>query len=75
MFTHVGKYQGRVAAADVAGQDARADYRAIPRTIFTDPQIAAVGTTEGDGLVSSECARRPGLARLDLRASEAAAAS
>jgi pyruvate/2-oxoglutarate dehydrogenase complex dihydrolipoamide dehydrogenase (E3) component len=42
-----------VAAADMAGQEARADYRAIPRTIFTDPQVAAVGTTEGDGLVSS----------------------
>jgi pyruvate/2-oxoglutarate dehydrogenase complex dihydrolipoamide dehydrogenase (E3) component len=53
MFTHVGKYQARVAAADMAGQEVRADYRAIPRTIFTDPQVAAVGTTEGDGLVSS----------------------
>ena len=29
MFTHVGKYQARVAAADMAGLDARADYRAI----------------------------------------------
>ena len=54
MFTHVGKYQARVAAADMAGEDARADYRAIPRTIFTDPQIAAVGTVEGDGLVTGE---------------------
>lgn len=54
MFTHVGKYQGRVAAADMAGLDARADYRAVPRTIFTDPQIAAVGTTEGAGLVAAE---------------------
>jgi pyruvate/2-oxoglutarate dehydrogenase complex dihydrolipoamide dehydrogenase (E3) component len=53
MFTHVGKYQARVAAVDVAGGAARADYRAIPRTIFTDPQLAAVGTTEGDGLVTS----------------------
>ncbi len=53
MFTHVGKYQARVAAADMAGEDARADYRAVPRTIFTDPQVAAVGRAEGDGLVSS----------------------
>ena len=52
-FTHVGKYQARVAARNVAGGDARADYRAIPATIFTDPQVAAVGTTSGDGLVSS----------------------
>ncbi len=53
MFTHVGKYQARVAAADICGADVRADYRAIPRSIFTDPQVAAVGTTAGDGLVSA----------------------
>lgn len=45
-FTHVGMYQGRIASADVAGQSARADYRAIPRVIFSDPEIAAVGLTE-----------------------------
>jgi len=53
MFTHVGKYQGHVAARDVAGEDVKADYRAIPRAIFTDPQVAAVGTTSGEGLVSA----------------------
>ena len=52
-LTHVGKYQARVAAENVAGGDARADYRAIPASIFTDPQVAAVGTTSGAGLVSS----------------------
>ncbi|MDX6453654.1 MAG: hypothetical protein QOH16_3703 [Gaiellaceae bacterium] len=46
-FTHVGKYQARVAAYDIVGRDARADYRAIPATIFTDPQVAMVGDTEG----------------------------
>ena len=51
-FTHVGKYQGRVAAYDIAGRNARADYRAIPATIFTDPQVATVGNTEG-GLSST----------------------
>lgn len=45
-FTHVGMYQGRVACADIAGERARADYRAIPRVIFSDPEIAAVGLTE-----------------------------
>jgi pyruvate/2-oxoglutarate dehydrogenase complex dihydrolipoamide dehydrogenase (E3) component len=53
-FTHVGKYQARVAAADIAGKDARADYTAIPRVTFTDPQVAAVGSAGGDGLVESE---------------------
>jgi pyruvate/2-oxoglutarate dehydrogenase complex dihydrolipoamide dehydrogenase (E3) component len=46
-FTHVGKYHARIAAYDLAGRDARADHRAVPATIFTDPQVATVGTTEG----------------------------
>jgi len=45
MFTHVGKYQGRIAAADIAGRQVRADYRALPRVVFSDPEIAAVGLT------------------------------
>jgi dihydrolipoamide dehydrogenase len=48
MFTHVGKYQARIACADMLGLDARADYRAVPRVIFTDPEVAAVGLTEAD---------------------------
>jgi pyruvate/2-oxoglutarate dehydrogenase complex dihydrolipoamide dehydrogenase (E3) component len=54
MFTHVGKYQARVAAANVAGQRVSADYRAIPRVAFTDPPIGSVGTTSGEDLVSAE---------------------
>jgi dihydrolipoamide dehydrogenase len=46
MFTHVGKYQGRIAAMDILGQPARADYRAVPRVVFTDPELAAVGMSE-----------------------------
>ncbi len=46
-FTHVGKYQGRIAAEDMLGKKARADYRAVPRVVFTDPQVAAVGEPEG----------------------------
>jgi dihydrolipoamide dehydrogenase len=46
-FTHVGKYHARVAAYDLAGRDARADHRAVPATIFTDPQVAVVGDTSG----------------------------
>ena len=44
-FTHVGMYQGRIAAADIAGETVRADYGAIPRVVFSDPEIAAVGVT------------------------------
>jgi pyruvate/2-oxoglutarate dehydrogenase complex dihydrolipoamide dehydrogenase (E3) component len=53
MFTHVGKYQARVAAADLSGREVRADYRAIPAGIFTEPEVATVGRTDGDGLVSA----------------------
>jgi len=46
-FTHVGKYHARVAAYDMTGRPARADHRAVPATIFTDPQVATVGDTSG----------------------------
>jgi pyruvate/2-oxoglutarate dehydrogenase complex dihydrolipoamide dehydrogenase (E3) component len=46
LFTHVGKYQARVAAAAMLGKGARADYRALPRVVFSDPQVAGAGLTE-----------------------------
>jgi len=54
LFTHLGKYQGRVAASNVAGRERRADYRAIPAAIFTDPQVASAGDTSGEGAVVSK---------------------
>jgi pyruvate/2-oxoglutarate dehydrogenase complex dihydrolipoamide dehydrogenase (E3) component len=53
LFTHVGKYQARVAAADIAGRPAHADYRAIPAGIFTDPEVGTVGRTDGADCVSA----------------------
>jgi dihydrolipoamide dehydrogenase len=52
-FTHVGKYQARVAAADMARRHAKADYRAIPAGVFTDPEVATAGRTDGDDLVTA----------------------
>ena len=54
-FTHVSRYQAAGAAADILGQDGpEADYRAVSRVTFTDPELASVGQTE-------EQARKAGL--------------
>ena len=44
-LTHVGKYQGRVVAANILGEVREASYEAVPRVTFTDPQAAAVGVS------------------------------
>lgn len=44
-LTHVGKYQGEVMAANVLGRPRVANYDAVPRAVYTDPQAAAVGAT------------------------------
>lgn len=46
-FTHVAVYQAGIAVRDILGQAGPgADYRALPRVTFTDPEIGAVGQTE-----------------------------
>jgi dihydrolipoamide dehydrogenase len=45
-LTHVGKYQGRVVAANILGDAREANYDAVPRVTYTDPQAAAAGATE-----------------------------
>jgi pyruvate/2-oxoglutarate dehydrogenase complex dihydrolipoamide dehydrogenase (E3) component len=50
-LTYIGKYQGRVAAANILGVERSANYDAVPRVVFTHPQAAAVG--EPDGAVTA----------------------
>ena len=45
-LTHVGKYQGDVVAANILGETRYANYDAVPRVVFTDPQAASVGATD-----------------------------
>ncbi|HUE58098.1 MAG TPA: NAD(P)/FAD-dependent oxidoreductase [Acidimicrobiales bacterium] len=45
-FTHVAMYQAGIAVADILGQDAQpAEYRALPRVTFSDPEAGSVGLT------------------------------
>ncbi len=46
-LTYMGKYQGRVAAANILGREHTANYDAVPRVVFTDPQAASVGEPDG----------------------------
>jgi pyruvate/2-oxoglutarate dehydrogenase complex dihydrolipoamide dehydrogenase (E3) component len=47
-LTYMGEYQGEVVAANILGEPRTANYEAVPRVVFTDPQAAAVGASEAD---------------------------
>jgi pyruvate/2-oxoglutarate dehydrogenase complex dihydrolipoamide dehydrogenase (E3) component len=46
-FTHVSMYQADIVVRDILGQEVvPADYRAVPKVTFTDPEIGSVGLSE-----------------------------
>ncbi len=47
-LTHVGEYEGDVVADNIAGDARPANYEAVPRVTYTDPQAAAVGAVEAE---------------------------
>jgi pyruvate/2-oxoglutarate dehydrogenase complex dihydrolipoamide dehydrogenase (E3) component len=69
LFTHVAKYQARVVVDNICGRPRQARYQGIPRVIFADPEIAAVGLTTrgaseaGINLVSAEMDLADSIAR------------
>jgi dihydrolipoamide dehydrogenase len=61
-LTHVGEYEGDVVAANIAGEPQRANYEAVPRVTYTDPQAAAVGAIEAKYVVSTPISAVPKMA-------------
>ncbi|MEQ4209350.1 NAD(P)/FAD-dependent oxidoreductase [Actinopolymorpha sp. B17G11] len=63
LFTHTALYQGRVVADNILGKPHPANYTGIPRVVFGEPEIAAVGLT-------TDAARQQGIdvatAQIDL---------
>jgi pyruvate/2-oxoglutarate dehydrogenase complex dihydrolipoamide dehydrogenase (E3) component len=56
-LTHVGEYEGDVVAANISGDPRPANYEAVPRVTYTDPQAAAVGAAEADYSATAHCQR------------------
>jgi len=73
LLTHMGKYQGRLAADRILGDDqahVQVDGALSPRVVFTDPQVAATGHTLASALAAGIPARA-----IDLATSATAGAS
>src|SRR5437764_321807 len=58
-LTHVGEYEGDVVAANILGDPRPANYEAVPRITYTDPQAASVGATEAEFSATAPLAEVP----------------
>jgi len=58
-LTHVGEYEGDVVADNIAGYARPANYEAVPRVTYTDPQAASVGAVEAEYSATAQVADVP----------------
>jgi pyruvate/2-oxoglutarate dehydrogenase complex dihydrolipoamide dehydrogenase (E3) component len=58
-LTHVGEYEGDVVADNIAGHARPANYEAVPRVTYTDPQAASVGAAEAEYSATSPVSAVP----------------
>ena len=58
-LTHVGEYEGDVVAANIAGDGRPANYEAVPRVTYTDPQAAAVGAVDAEYSATAPVSEAP----------------
>jgi dihydrolipoamide dehydrogenase len=58
-LTHVGEYEGEVVAANILGDARPANYEAVPRVTYTDPQAAAVGAVDAAYSASAPVSQVP----------------
>ncbi len=58
-LTHVGEYEGDVVAANITGDMRPANYDAVPRVTYTDPQAAAVGAVEAQYTATAPVSELP----------------
>ena len=55
-LTHTGEYQGDIVAANILGEPRVANYEALPRVVYTDPQAASVGAGEARFVATAQIA-------------------
>jgi dihydrolipoamide dehydrogenase len=69
-LTHVGEYEGDVVTANIAGDMRPANYEAVPRVTYTDPQAAAVGAVDAENSATAPVSEVPRAATYTLAYAE-----
>ncbi|HUC24623.1 MAG TPA: NAD(P)/FAD-dependent oxidoreductase [Streptosporangiaceae bacterium] len=58
-LTHVGEYEADVVAGNITGDMRPANYEAVPRVTYTDPQAAAVGAVDAEYSATAQVSEQP----------------